>query len=70
MKKSTIKKIISNYSKGRKTYMGNFVYSIQWHPMTGKNYIVRCRKQDEGKEWLDWNGNIINGWEWLKIIDF
>lgn len=70
MKQSTVNRIISNYSRGKSTYIGVYAYSIQWHPMTSKCFIIRCKRDDVGREWLDWEGNIVNGWEWLQPIDF
>lgn len=70
MKKSTIERIIDNYNKGRNTFIGKFVYSIRWHPMTRKDYIIRCKRGNENREWLDWEGNIVTGWEWMRPIVF
>lgn len=69
MKQSTIDRIINNYHNGKQTYIGNYVYSIQWHPMAGRSYIIRCKRGDEKREWIDWAGNIVTGWEWMLPIN-
>lgn len=68
MKQSTINRIIKNYEEGKNTYIGNYVYKLQWHPMAGKTFIVRCKREDENREWISWDGIIVNGWEWLKPL--
>lgn len=68
MKQSTINRIIKNHEERKNTYIGNFVYKLQWHPMVEKTFIIRCKREDEGREWLDWEGNIVNGWEWLQPL--
>ena len=70
MKQRTINRIISNYSNEKSTYIGIYVYSLQWHPMAGKWFIIRCKRKNVGREWLDWEGNVVNDWEWLQPIDF
>lgn len=70
MKQSTINRIISNHSDRKSTYIGIYAYKLEWHPMAGKWFIVRCKRGDECHEWLDWEGNIVNGWEWIQPIDF
>ena len=70
MKQATINRIIDNHNNGKQTYIGVYAYNLQWHPMTEKCYIVRCKREYLGREWLDWEGNIVNGWEWMQPIDF
>ena len=70
MKQTTISRIINNHSYGKLTYIGVYAYDLQWHPMAGKCFIIRCKREHESREWLDWEGNIVNGWEWLQPIDF
>lgn len=70
MKKTTINRIIDNHGSRKLTYIGAYAYKLQWHPMAGKCYIVRCKREYLGREWLDWEGNIVNGWEWIQPIDF
>lgn len=53
MKQSTINRIISNHSRGKVTYIGQYTYNLQWHPMAGKCYIIRCKRGNEFIEWLD-----------------
>lgn len=70
MKQTTISRIISNHSHGKSTYIGVYAYNLQWYPMVGKCFIIRCKREDESREWLDREGNIVNGWEWIQPIDF
>lgn len=70
MKQSTVNRIISNHSRGKSTYIGVYAYNLKWNPMAGKYFIIRCKREDEGREWLNWEGNIISGWEWTQSIDF
>ena len=70
MKKSTINRIVDNHSRGKATYIGAYAYKLQWHPMEEKWFLVRCKREDESREWLDWEGSIVNGWEWIQPLDF
>lgn len=70
MKQSTINRIINNHNNGKATYIGKYVYNLQFHPMAGKCYITRCKRENVGREWLNWEGNVVNGWEWIQPIDF
>lgn len=69
MKQSTISRITNNHSNGKLTYIGIYAYDIQFHPMAGKCYITRCKREHIGREWLDSWGNVVNGWEWLQPIN-
>lgn len=70
MKQSTIDRIINNHNNRKLTHIGAYIYDIQWHPLDNKWYIRRCKKDNIGREWLDWKGNVISGWEWIQPIDF
>lgn len=69
MKQLTISHIINNHNNGKLTYIGIYAYDIQFHPMAGKCYIIRCKRGNEFIEWLDSWGNVVNGWEWLQPIN-
>lgn len=68
MKQRTIDRIIKNYNAGKETHIGNYTYKIQFHPMDGHCFIVRCQKGKEDKEFLNTEGIVVNYWEWLEKI--
>lgn len=68
MKTSFIEKIVREHNEGKQyTLHGEYAYSIQWHPMANKLLVIRCKREDLGREWIDADGNQYNGWEWLDI---
>ncbi len=68
MKTSFIEKIVREHNEGKQyTLHGKYAYSIRWHPMTNKLLVIRCKREDLGREWIDADGNQYNGWEWLDI---
>lgn len=75
MKQATINKIVNNYCVGKVTHIGKFTYKLQFHPMCGKTYIVRCPKGMENKEFLipalfeNDNAERGNYWEWYLPLN-
>ena len=65
MRKMTIKKIWDNYHNGKYyTLMGNYAYSIQFHPMIGKCVIIRAKRYNIG----DFEKYFIGDWEFTDIL--
>ena len=52
MKKTTIDRIVNNYSMSKSTYIGKYVYTLQYHPMIGKMFIIRCKRGMKKKSGL------------------
>lgn len=68
VKTSFIDKIVREHNEGKQyTLHGEYAYSIRWHPMTNKLLVIRCKREDLGREWIDADGNQYNGWELLDI---
>lgn len=68
MKQTTIDRIIKNHDAGKVTHIGNYTYDIQFHPMVGKCFVVRCPKGKEEVEFLNPEGIVVNYWEWIEKI--
>lgn len=68
MKKSTIDRICENHERGKLTYMGAYAYNVQFHPMAGKFFVIRCPRDLLGQEWIDHDGNMVNGWDFWEVI--
>lgn len=69
MKQETISKIIENHCFGQPTYIGQYTYNLARDPETNKCYIIRCKRIDEKREWIDWQGNFTNAWKRICEIE-
>ena len=58
MKTTFIQSIIENSRCGITTYHGSYAYKANVH--TGE--ILRCRRGDEDREWIDNDGNVFGAW--------
>lgn len=58
MKKTTIDRITRNAEMNRNTIIGAYTYTRNLY--TGE--ILRCKTDDIGREWIDWQGNRFDAW--------
>lgn len=65
MKKTTIEKIWNDYHAGKYyTLIGQYAYSVEFHPMLGKCMVIRARRYNIG----DFEKYYIGDWEWTNIL--
>lgn len=55
-----VQKIVNNFTEGRRTVIANHSYSLQNE--NGEWYIVRCKKGDENRMWIDPESKIVTCW--------
>ena len=55
-----VHKIISNFFEGRRTTIVNYRYSMQNE--NGEWYIVRCKRGDENRMWINPQSQIVTCW--------
>ena len=66
MKKSTKERIAENHDRKKLTYIGRYAYDLQYNSGAHADYIIRCPREDVGREWIGFNGEYINGWEFVE----
>lgn len=70
MKLSTLTRIARNAMKDEYTYIGQYAYDIQYHPMMSRDCVIRCRRDLIGEEYMHpAYGYMCSCWEWLEPID-
>lgn len=69
MKQKTINKIIENHCLGQHTRIGQYAYNLARDLETNRCYIIRCKRGDEKREWIDWQGNFTNAWKRICEIE-
>lgn len=69
MKMSTLTRIARNAMKDEYTYIGQYAYDIQYHPMMSRDCVIRCRRDLIGEEHLV-HGYMCSYWEWCEPVDW
>lgn len=65
MKKTTVEKIWNDYHEGKYyTPIGQYAYSIQFHPMAGECMVIRAKRYYIG----DFEKYYIGDWEFTDIL--
>lgn len=59
MKSSTKNRIYRNFLTGSSTIIGRYIYRVNAY--TGE--ILRAKREDTAREWIDDNGTIRGFWE-------
>ena len=59
LKKSTIDKIVKNTANGDMTKIGRYYYKADLY----RGYILRCHQDNMGRQWLTYDGLIVDGWK-------
>lgn len=65
MKKTTLEKIWNDYHDGKYyTLIGQYAYSVEFHPMIGKCMVIRAKRYNIG----DFEKYYIGDWEFTDIL--
>lgn len=68
MKQRTIDRISANHDHGQFTTIGKYSYNLQFNPMDGNWWIVRCPVGREHDEYITVDGLIDSYWQWLEPV--
>lgn len=68
MTQKFVDRIVESAYYGKHVYNGRYAYSTQFHPMTGAEYIIRCRRDLVGKEYITHNGEQCSYWRFMEPV--